>query len=150
LYPAYWADGDDAKTIGGCKDGPQPANQWDRVYWCGTFTDYHNTVATAPIWAFRSGEIDWLEEIAFPGALRQLFTQIFQCAPEDRFFYCGQSPTGYSAYRADANSSHAYFDNLFLYYYLTGDRTVVDTSKRGAVSMRRHLCAKRPAAPCSA
>ena len=41
--------------------------------------------------------------------------------PDDKWFYCGQAPTGYNAYRADFNSSHAYFENLFLYYWLTGD-----------------------------
>jgi hypothetical protein len=93
--------------------------------------------------------VDWLEEISFPGALRQLYTQIFQCAPGDTYFYCGQAPSGYGAYREDSNSSHQYFDNLFLYYYLTGDATVVNKLSVGANSMRRYYCSKRPASACS-
>ena len=89
----------------------------------------------------RSGEVDWLDELAFPGALRTLNTQIMQCGPDEKWFYCGQAPTGYDAYRADFNSSHAYFENLFLYYWLTGDSTVVDLVRRGGDDMRRLFCA---------
>ncbi len=96
----------------------------------------------------RSGEVEWLDEIARPAALRQLYTQIFQCSPDDDYFYCGQAPAGYGGYRADFNSSHAYFDNLQLYYWLTGDRAVVETLQRGARSMREYLCLRRPASAC--
>jgi hypothetical protein len=96
----------------------------------------------------RSGEVEWLDEIAFPGALRMLHTQIIQCAPGDPYFYCSQAPSGYYGYRTDFNSSHAYFDNLFLYYWLTGDYTVVETLQRGASAMRTNLCFRRPASPC--
>lgn len=77
-----------------------------------------------------------------------LHMQILQCAPDDLYFYCGQAPTGYGGYRAEFNSSHQYWDNLFLYYWLTGDDTVVETLKRGASSMRNYLCFRRSAAPC--
>ena len=110
---------------------PTPGENWDDTFWCGAWTDYHNTVETSAIWALRSGEVDWLDELAFPGALRTLHTQIMQCGPDEKWFYCGQAPTGYGAYRADFNSSHAYFENLFLYYWLTGDSTVVDMVPRG-------------------
>ena len=86
----------------------------------------------------RTGEVEWLDELGFPGALRTLHTQIMQCSPTERWFYCGQAPTGYGAYRTDFNSSHAYFENLFLYYWLTGDQTVLDIVQRGADSMRRY------------
>jgi hypothetical protein len=132
-----------------CEEGEVHPDEAAHAYWCGTWTDYHNTIATAPIWAMRSGEVQWLDEIAFPGALRMLHTQIIQCAPEDTWFYCGQAPAGYGAYREDFNSSHAYFDNLFLYYWLTGDFSVVETVQRGATSFRQYLCFQRPAAPCS-
>ena len=46
------------------------------------------------------------------------------------------------------NSSHAYFDNLFLYCWLIGDYTVVETLTRGARSMRNYLCNRRPGSPC--
>jgi hypothetical protein len=147
LYPRYWDYPLYADELD-CGDDPTPANDWDDAYWCGAWTDYHNTVAAAPIWAMRSGEVEWLDEIAFPGALRMLHTQIMQCSPTDDYFYCGQSPAGYGGYRQDFNSSHAYFDNLFLYYWLTGDSTVVDTLERGASSMRNYLCFRRPANPC--
>jgi hypothetical protein len=96
----------------------------------------------------RSGDVGLLDEIAFPGALRSLHTQVFRCGPDDGNFYCGQAPAGYGGYRADFNSSHAYFENLFLYYWLTGDYTVVETLQRGARSMRNYLCSRRPGSPC--
>ncbi|MGH7729710.1 MAG: S-layer homology domain-containing protein, partial [Candidatus Eiseniibacteriota bacterium] len=113
LYPRLWGNpvyGDELDCGG---DDPTPAEAWDDTYWCSTWTDYHNTVATAPLWAMRSGEVRVLDEIAFPGALRTLHTQVWRCGPDDGNFYCGQAPAGYGGYRADFNSSHAYFENLF-------------------------------------
>jgi hypothetical protein len=147
LYPRYWMS-DNYSEIGCGKDGdPTPGEPWDDAFWCATWTDYHNTTETAAIWAMRSGEVEWLDEIAVPAALRMLHTQILQCSPEERWFYCGQSPMGYGAYRADFNSSHAYLENLFLYYWLTGDSTVVDIVQRGGDSMRRLVCPDRGPGP---
>jgi hypothetical protein len=145
LYPRYWGKHGYAELS--CKGDPTPGEDWDHTFWCGAWTDYHNTVSTAALWAMRSGEVEWLDRIAFPGAWRMLHTQITQCGPEERWFYCGQSPMGYGAYRVDFNSSHAYFDNLFLYYWLTGDSTVVDTVRRGGENMRRFLCKTRGPTP---
>jgi hypothetical protein len=141
VFPRYWGTKDDADLR--CKKDPTPET-WDNTFWCGAWTDYHNTLSTVPIWAMRTGEVEWLDELAAPGALRTLHTQIMQCAPGDSWFYCGQAPAGYGAYRADFNSSHAYFDNLFLHYWLTGDSTVVETLRRGGENMRRHMCGKPP------
>ena len=149
VYPRYWGEKGSPGEID-CKDDPTPGEDWDTPFWCGTWTDYHNTVETAAVWAMRSGEVSWLDELAVPGALRTLHTQIMQCGPEEKWFYCGQAPTGYGAYRADFNSSHAYFENLFLYYWLTGDSTVVDVVRRGGDSMRRLLCPSRGPAPVTA
>jgi len=145
VYPRYWGEKGSPGEID-CED-PTPGEGWDNTFWCGNWTDYHNTVETAAIWALRSGQVEWLDELAFPGALRTLNTQIMQCGPDEKWFYCGQAPTGYGAYRADFNSSHAYFENLFLYYWLTGDSTVVDTVRRGGDSMRRLLCPSRGPSP---
>ncbi|MFH1436943.1 MAG: hypothetical protein ABIJ56_14640 [Pseudomonadota bacterium] len=139
-YPRYWGTdlyGDELDCDG---LDPTPGESWDDLYWCATWADYHNTVSTAVKWAMRSGQVEWLDEIAFPGALRMLHTQIMQCGPDDDYFYCGMAPAGYGGYRTDFNSSHGYFDNLMLYYWLTGDRTVVDTLERGAATMRDYLC----------
>ncbi len=141
VFPRYWGSKDDADLR--CKKDLTPES-WDDTFWCGAWTDYHNTLSTVPIWAMRTGEVEWLDELAAPGALRTLHTQIMQCAPDDPWFYCGQSPAGYGGYRADFNSSHAYFDNLFLHYWLTGDSTVVETLRRGGENMRRHMCGKPP------
>jgi chitodextrinase len=146
VYPRYWGkEGDEGEIGCGNNDGsdPTPNEHWDDLFWCGSWTDYHNTVSTAQIWAMRTGAVEWLDEIAFPGALRTLHTQIMQCSPTESWFYCGQSPTGYGAYRTDFNSSHAYFENLFLYYWLTGDQTVIDIVQRGADSFRRWECPTR-------
>ena len=144
VYPRYWGEaGYDGEIDCGAGADPTPGEHWDDTFWCGAWTDYHNTVSTAQIWAMRTGAVEWLDEIAFPGALRTLHTQIMQCGPTTAWFYCGQSPTGYGAYRTDFNSSHAYFENLILYYWLTGDQTVIDIVQRGADSMRRWECPQR-------
>ncbi|MBA4372408.1 MAG: hypothetical protein C0402_06050 [Thermodesulfovibrio sp.] len=151
LYPRYWGYSWGSGEVGDCGESdPTPGEAWDDAYWCSTWTDYHNTTKTGAVRAMRTGETDWLDELAVPAALRMLHTQIYQCAPGDLYFYCGQSPAGYGGYRSDFNSSHAYFENLFLYYWLTGDKTVVDMVKRGASSMRDYLCVDRPAAACAA
>lgn len=146
VYPRYWGEPGSAGEIE-CPDDPTPGEDWDHTFWCGSWTDYHHTVSTAAVWAQRSGDVSWLDEIAVPGALRTLHTQIMQCSPEERWFYCGQAPTGYGAYRTDFNSSHAYFENLFLYYWLTGDSMVLDVLGRGGDSMRRLLCDSRGPGP---
>lgn len=148
LYPRNWANPlySDEVTCGG--NDVTPAETWDETYWCSTWTDYHNTVAAIPMLAMRNGQTAWLDELARPGALRSLHTQIYQCSPTDTFFRCGQAPAGYGGYRFDFNSSHAYFDNLMLYYWLTGDSSVVEMLQRGATSMRDYYCTRRPASPC--
>ncbi|HEX7185509.1 MAG TPA: hypothetical protein VF756_27040 [Thermoanaerobaculia bacterium] len=145
LYPRYWGRWDSPELE--CKKDPTPNEAWDNLFWCSTWTDYHNTLATSVLWAMRSGGVEWLDDLAVPGALRMLHTQIMQCGPDEAWFYCGQAPAGYAAYRSDFNSSHAYFDNLFLYYWLTGDSTVVDTLRRGGESMRRWMCESRGPQP---
>lgn len=147
LFPRYW-DYPGYDEIDCEESSPLAGPAWDDKYWCGTWTDYHQTVSTAAVWAMASGETEWLDELAFPGASRVLHTQIMQCAPGDDWFYCGQCPSGYGGYRADFNSSHAYFENLFLYYWLTGDETVVSTLERGARTMREYLCSRRPGQAC--
>ncbi len=148
VYPRYWGkDGDDGEITCGAGADPTPNEHWDDTFWCGAWTDYHNTTSTSQIWAMRTGAVEWLDELGFPGALRTLHTQIMQCSPTERWFYCGQAPTGYGAYRTDFNSSHAYFENLFLYYWLTGDETVIDIVQRGADSFRRWECPTRGPGP---
>ena len=148
VFPRYWGRWDASEIT--CKKDPTPNDTWDDAFWCGTWTDYHNTLATVPVWAMRTGDVQWLDELSMPGAQRTLLTQIMQCAPGERWFYCAQAPAGYGAYRADFNSSHAYFDNLFLYYWLTGDSTVVDTLRRGGENMRRLMCESRGRQPVTA
>lgn len=145
VFPRYWGRWGSSEIE--CKKDPTPNDKWDDTFWCGTWTDYHNTLSTVPIWAMRTGDVQWLDELSTPGALRTLHTQIMQCAPGERWFYCGQAPAGYGAYRADFNSSHAYFDNLILYYWLTGDGTVVDKLRRGGENMRRIMCESRGGQP---
>lgn len=149
LYPRNWANPLYSDEID-CDDQVTPGESWDDPYWCATWTDYHNTVMTIPNFVMRNGRTDWLDELARPGALRSLHTQIFQCGPSDGYFYCGQAPAGYGGYRADFNSSHGYFDNLMMYYWLTGDSTVVETLQRGASPMRNYYCTRRPASACLA
>jgi hypothetical protein len=148
VFPRYWGkNGAPGEIDCGAANDPTPGEAWDNKFWCATWTDYHNTTATVPIWAMRSGQVEWLDELAVPAALRTLHTQIMQCSPSERWYYCGQAPAGYGGYRADFNSSHAYFDNLFAYYWLTGDSTVVEILRRGGENARRNMCDTRGPKP---
>ncbi len=150
LYPRYWGSSSNSQEVSCLSASADPTlgTTWDNAYWCATWTDYHNTTSVVSKWVLRSGDPNWLDEIAFPAAERSLFTQIMQCSPDDKWSYCGQSPAGYGGYRNDFNSSHGYFENLLMYYWLTGDATVVETLQRGANTMRSYMCSKRPAKPC--
>jgi hypothetical protein len=144
VYPRYWGkDGAPGEIDCGTSNDPTPGETWDDKFWCATWTDYHNTASTIPVWAMRSGEVEWLDELAEPAALRMLHTEIMQCSPTEKWFYCGQAPAGYGAYRADFNSSHAYLDNLYLHYWLTGDSVVLHVLQRGGDTMRRNMCDTR-------
>ena len=147
LFPRYWGNPGGYNEITSSPD-VTPDETWDDTYWGATWTDYHNTSALATYWAMRSGESWWLDEISAPAAWRMLHTQIIHGAPGDDYFYIGQAPTGYGGYRADFNSSHAYFDNLLLHYWLTGDLTIVETVQRGAATMRQFMYPERPGVPC--
>jgi hypothetical protein len=148
LFPRYWGkDGAPGEIDCDVANDPTPTEAWDNKFWCTTWADYHNTSSTAPIWAMRSGDVEWLDEISEPAALRMLHTLIMRCGPDEKWFYCGQAPAGYGAYRADFNSSHAYWDGLFLHYWLTGDSTVIDTVRRGGENMRRMMCDLRGSRP---
>jgi hypothetical protein len=145
-FPRIWGNPIYADELE-CGEDPTPAERWDDAYWCGAWTDYHNAAAAAVVRALRTGEVEWLDEIAFPAAWRMLHTQVFQCAPGDPDFYCGQAPAGYGGFRSDFNSSHQYFDNLILYAWLAGDESVARFLGRGAATMRGFLCDLRWGAP---
>jgi hypothetical protein len=148
VYPRYWGrDNEPGEVDCGASNDPTPGETWDDKFWCASWTDYHNTAATIPVWAMRTGQVEWLDELAAPAALRTLHTQIMQCGPAEKWYYCGQAPAGYGAYRADFNSSHAYFDNLYAYYWLTGDSTVVEILRRGGENARRNMCDTRGPKP---
>jgi hypothetical protein len=148
IYPRYWGkDGAPGEIDCSSTGDPTPGEAWDNTFWCGTWADYHNTAATIPTWAMRSGEVEWLDELGVPAALRMVHTLVMQCSPTEKWFYCGQAPAGYGGYRADFNSSHAYLDNVYLYYWLTGDSVVLHTLQRGAETMRRNMCDTRGSYP---
>ncbi len=148
LYPRNWGNPvlSDEIDCGPGQD-PTPGNDWDDPFWCATWTDYHNTTAMAVIAAWRHADPAPIHHLARPAALRSLHTQMLRCAPSDGYFYCGQFPTGYGGYRVDFNSSHAYVENLILYYWLSGDRTVIERLQRGANTMRGYLCPGRGSTP---
>lgn len=107
--------------------GTAADTEWDGYFFGGTFTDYHNTY-TSPTYLFAlTGESKYLYQLSYPAARRTLHTQIVQHQPGYEGAYSGWAPAGYGGYRRDFNSSHSYFDNLFYYYYLTGDQSVLET-----------------------
>jgi PKD repeat protein len=112
---------------------------WDKIYSNGTLTDYHGAWKNVIFQFLMEGNPDHLYDLSFMGARRMLHTQIYQPDnPENPSnVYMGWAPTGYDEYRSDFNSSHSYFDNLFTYYYLTGDMEVIDILKLAGRSKKR-------------
>jgi hypothetical protein len=146
LFPRNWGNPVLSDEID-CGFDPTPADDADDPYWCGFWSDYHNTSASAVVAAWRYGDPRPLHALSHPAAMRQLHTQLIRCAPDDAFFYCGQLPTGYGAYRADFNSSHGYVENLILNYWMSGDRTILERLERGVRSYRGYLCPSRGSTP---
>lgn len=148
LFPRFWGNPVLSEELDcGPINDPTPADDWDDNYWCATWTDYHNASSNAVYAALRHGDVSRLHDISFPAALRVLHTQIYQCTPGNNSIRCGAAPGGYGGYRADFNSSHQYFDNLILYYWLTGDETVWRTLQRGSNGFRAYLCPSRGSTP---
>lgn len=135
LTPRYWYDGMMGNEFGDTKT-------WDGYFFGGTFTDYHNCFANT-VTQFAQSEEGWLlSDLAFPAARRNLNSLIVQYEPGTTEFYAGWAPTGYGAYRNNFNSSHSYFLNVYYYYYLTGDRQVLDILGPGA-DILRHAYARK-------
>lgn len=107
--------------------GNQSTITHDHFLFQATFTDYHNAFSNVSRLFAATGDTEFLYKLSFPAARRTLHTQIIQPDPHSPISYSGWAPIGYGGYRKDFNSSHSYFDNLFFYYYLTGDKQVIDT-----------------------
>jgi len=106
---------------------------WNRIYSNTNLTDYHNTNCNYIYNFIYTSTPSWLYDISFNAARRMLNTQIVQPDDTKSNAYMGWAPRGYNSYRSDNNSSHSYFENLYTYYYLTGDKEVTDIiSKAGA------------------
>ena len=102
------------------------ATSWDKILSGAALTDYHNTFSNYIFNYIYTGDAKWIYDIAFNAARRMLDTQIIQPDDETSNAYMGWAPRGYNNYRSDNNSSHSYFENLYNYYYLTGDKEVID------------------------
>jgi len=105
---------------------------WDKVYSKGVLTPMHNGWQNVVFQYLQEGDPTDLYDLSFMGARRMLHTQIIQPDAEHSISQMGWGYCGYQRYRQDANSSHSYFDNLYSYYYMTGDMEVVDTLKVAA------------------
>jgi len=105
---------------------------WDKIYAGANLTDYHNTWNNSVFLSFYQQNQDLLYDYSFMAARRVLHTQIIQ--PDDTVSseFMGWGYSGYKSFRSDANSSHSYFENLYNYYYLTGDMEVIDIIKVAA------------------
>jgi len=105
---------------------------WAKWYDGAVVTNYHNVQSNTVFEFIRNGDPDVIYNWAYPYARRMLHTQIIQPNDSISSTYMGWGYSGYQRYRADTNSSHCYFDNLFLYYYLSGDKEVIDILNVGA------------------
>ena len=123
-YMSYGTEGGGNKT-------------WDGFYWNGSFTDYHNTMSNSVYLFAQTGNSEWLYNLAFPAARRTLKTQIVQSDVNDSGYFSGWAPAGYGGYRKDPNSCHSYFENLYLYYYLTGDRETIENLQKAGNTLRK-------------
>ncbi len=104
---------------------------WDKVYSGAFLTDYHNAWNNVTFQYLLEGDPTILYDLSFMGARRMLHTQIIQPDAEHSDPYMGWGYSGYNRYRSDGNSCHSYFDNLYNYYYMTGDMEVIDILKVG-------------------
>ena len=109
---------------------------WDKVYSGAKMTDYHNAWNNVVFQFLLEGDPSLLHDMSFIGARRMLHTQIIQ--PDDAVSNSkmGWGFSGYGRFRADANSSHSYFENLYNYYYFTGDMEVLDVLQAGVSNLR--------------
>ncbi|WP_124326781.1 hypothetical protein [Desulfonema ishimotonii] len=105
---------------------------WDKVYTGANHTDYHNSWNNVVFQFLLEGNPANLYDLSFMGARRMLHTQIVQPDEEHSISQMGWGFCGYGQYRKDANSSHSYFENMYNYYYMTGDKEVIDIIKVGA------------------
>ncbi|MCP4213377.1 MAG: hypothetical protein GY765_01915 [bacterium] len=99
---------------------------WDKLYQGGKMSDYHNAWNNVVFQFVLEKEPDNLYDLSFMGARRMLHTQIIQPDAEGSNSRMGWGFSGYGRYRYDGNSCHSYFDNLYSYYYMTGDMEVID------------------------
>lgn len=135
LTPRYWFDGLYSNEFGN-------VNTWDGYFRGGTFTDYHNAFANVTLQFAQSGDGSLLQGLSFPAARRVLHTLIIQGEKDSKNFYTGWASTGYGSYRQNFNGCHSYFENLFYYYYLTGDREVLDVLQPGGQKLRNSYSRK--------
>lgn len=103
--------------------------EWDKIYSGANVSDYHSAWNNVVYQFIYEGDPSNLYDLSFMGARRMLHTQIIQPDEEVSDTYMGWAPGGYDRYRIDFNSSHSYFENLYSYYYLTGDKEVIDILK---------------------
>lgn len=112
------------------------ASSWDKIYSGANLTDYHSTSLNYVFNYLYTGDVNWLYDISFNAARRMVNTQVYQPDSTVSSARMGWGFSGYNRYRSDQNSSHTYFENLYAYYYLTGDKEVIDIVKIGANTKR--------------
>lgn len=135
VVPRYWYS-----PIFGNEFGK--TSTWDGYFLGATFTDYHNAFSNVVRQFAQVNDPKLLRDLSFPAARRMLNTQIIQVCPRKSHTFAGWAPIGYGNYRQDNNSSHSYFENLYFYYYLTGDRRVIEVLFKAGDS-RRHYYARK-------
>lgn len=107
------------------------ASTWDKIYSGASLTDYHSASTNYIYNYLYTSDTKWLYDISFNAARRMLHTQIIQPDDTKSSAKMGWGFSGYGCYRNDQNSSHSYFENLYAYYYLTGDKEVIDIVSKG-------------------
>ncbi len=105
---------------------------WEKIYSGAWNTDDQKAWNNVNFQFALEGNPAVLYDLSFMAARRMLHTQIIQPDWENSSYFMGWAYAGYHMYRSDPNSSHSYFENLFSYYYLTGDMEVLDILKVGA------------------
>ncbi len=112
---------------------------WDRIYTTNSNTDMHSSWNNVNYQFALEGDASILYDLSFMAARRMLHTQIIQPDRENSSYFMGWGYAGYARYRGDGNSMHTYFENLYSYYYLTGDMEVLDVVKAGGENKSSHL-----------
>jgi hypothetical protein len=101
---------------------------WGNNYWDAIYSLINQFARTSDYKYF---------DLAIPIARHFIETDIWN--PDDLQNLSGFCPAAYQKHRSYNNAMHHYAEGIWYYYYLTGDRRVLDIGKTGADNLKRDV-----------